>query len=280
MKAAQRGTSLLTRILHHPLSRGMEPDDPRATIIRRKIVAHKGFLRRLYREWYELLAAAVPPGAGAVLELGTGAGFLNEFIPELITSDVLALSGLSLVCDGQRMPFRDGSLKAILLVDVLHHLPRVREFFREATRCVRPGGAMLMIEPWVTSWSRFVYGHLHHEPFLPDAKDWEFPPSGPLSGANEALPWIVFHRDAERFRQEFPFWSVTNIRLFMPFSYLLSGGVSLRALAPGWAYHGIRRVERLLDPWLDWLALFALIVMERGHERPQSAGNAILASPP
>jgi len=29
-----------------------------------------------------------------------------------------------------------------------------------------------MIEPWVSTWSRPIYMRLHHEPFDPDAKDW------------------------------------------------------------------------------------------------------------
>src|SRR5262249_31802772 len=38
----------------------------------------------------------------------------------------------------------------------------------QATRCVRSGGVVAMIEPWVTPWSRFVYTRLHHEPFQPE----------------------------------------------------------------------------------------------------------------
>lgn len=263
MSDTARKTRLLQRLLVHPLARGVDPDDPRATVLRRTIVAQKTFLRRLYEEWYDMLTAAVPSGDGAVLELGTGAGFLNERMPELITSDVLRLPGLSLLLDGHRMPVRDAALRAVLMIDVLHHLPRVGDFCREAARCVRPGGVVVMIEPWVTAWSRFVYGHLHHEPFLPDADTWEFPSTGPLSAANEALPWIVFQRDRDRFRREFPEWTVKSVRLLMPFSYLISGGVSMRAFAPGAAYRVVRRIESLLDPWIHRLALFALIVLER-----------------
>jgi hypothetical protein len=56
-----------------------------------------------------------------------------------------------------------------------------------------------MIEPWVSTLSRPIYTRLHHEPFNPDAKDWSFPDTGPLSGANGALPWIIFQRDRHHF---------------------------------------------------------------------------------
>ena len=55
---------------------------------------------------------------------------------------------------------------------------------------------------WVTRWSRWIYGRFHHEPFDPQRADWEFPLSGPLSGANGALPWIIFQRDREQFERE------------------------------------------------------------------------------
>ena len=89
-----------------------------------------------------------------------------------------------------------------------------------------------MIEPWVSPWSRFIYSRFHHEPFRPETPDWEFPRGGPLSAANMALPWVMLVRDREMFDREFPQWRVRRIHPFMPFRYLLSGGVSMRSLAP------------------------------------------------
>jgi hypothetical protein len=120
-----------------------------------------------------------------------------------------------------------------------------------------------MIEPWVTPWSRLVYSTLHHEPFRPQASDWHFPPGGPLSGANGALPWIVFRRDRRRFETEFAVWQIETIRPFMPLAYLLSGGVSLRSLLPGFAFDLVRGLEAALTPFDDALAMFALIVLRR-----------------
>ncbi len=156
-----------------------------------------------------------------------------------------------------------GALRAIVLVDVLHHVPDCRSFLAEAARCVRPGGVIVAIEPWVTRWSRFVYGRLHHEPFDPERQDWTFPSSGPLSGANGALPWILLARDRERFEAEFPEWRIRAIRPTMPFSYLLSGGISFRASAPGSLYPAVRAAERLAAPWMDQLAMFAQLILGR-----------------
>jgi len=146
---------------------------------------------------------------------------------------------------------------------VLHHVPDVRAFFAEAARCVRPGGVMVMIEPWVTRWSRLIYTRLHHEPFWPQTPDWQFPARGPLSSANGALPWIVFERDRAQFEREFPQWRIETLKPIMPFRYLVSGGVSLRALMPGWTFGAWRGLEKLFEPWLKTWAMFAVIKLRR-----------------
>lgn len=250
---------LLTNLLAHPLTKGMCVDDPNTTILRRQIIRSKPFLRAIYREWYRLLLDALPE-EGPILEIGSGAGFFSEMSSRVITSEVLDLPGVDLLVDGRNFPFRNAALSGIAMTDVLHHIPDVRVFFAEATRCVRPGGGMVMVEPWRTPWSEWVYRNLHPEPFEPDA-GWLIPEAGPLSGANGALPWIVFDRDREEFERAYPWWSVKSITPLMPISYLLSGGVSLRSLMPGWTYGFWRKLEGKLNQ--DRWAMFALIELTR-----------------
>ena len=78
-------------------------------------------------------------------------------------------AGVDIVLDGLMLPLAGGVLRGIVMVDVLHHIPQPRRFFTEAARCVRPGGVIAMVEPWVTAWSKLIYGKLHHEPFRPEA---------------------------------------------------------------------------------------------------------------
>jgi SAM-dependent methyltransferase len=253
----------VTRRLAHPLTRGLALDDPLTTDLRKRIVREKPFLRRIYEEWYAAIVADVPDGAGEVLELGSGAGFLDEMIPSLISSEVFFVPGVRVVLDAAALPFGERQLKAVVMTDVLHHIPRVADFLEEAARCVRTHGVVSMVEPWVTGWSRFVYSALHHEPFRPDAVDWSFPSAGPLSGANGALPWILFERDRARFEREFPQWKIERVRPFMPFRYLISGGVSMRALAPAWSYRAFRALEAALRPAARATGMFAHVTLRR-----------------
>jgi SAM-dependent methyltransferase len=254
---------MLRGMLALPLTRGRDLDDPDTTVLRRQIIRGKPFLRRIYQEWYAMLADALPRPAdvpGRVLELGSGAGFFKELVPEVIASDIFHFPHLDVVLDGQRMPVADAALRAIVMTNVLHHVPDVRRFFAEATRCVRSGGVVALVEPWISPWSRFVYKKLHHEPCLPEAAQWSFPATGPLSAANEALPWIVFHRDAEVFQREFPQWRIEQVTPMMPLRYLISGGVSMRALAPAFSFPVLRAMERAVGPRA---AMFAHVRLRR-----------------
>ena len=253
----------LKRWLEHPLTRGLDLDDPRTTHLRRRILAEKRFLRRIYEEWYAALAASLPAGEGAVLELGSGAGFLADFVPGLVRSEIFYAPGIDVVLDGLALPFAAGSLRAVAMTNVLHHLPRPTRFFAEAARCVRPGGVIAMVEPWVTPWARWVYTRLHHEPFAPEAPGWEGPGGGPLTGANGALPWILFVRDRERFERELPTWRLRSVAPMMPLLYLVSGGISQRNLMPAASFPLWRGLERALSPWRERLAMFAHVVLER-----------------
>ena len=252
---------MLKVCLAHPLTRGLYINSPHTSHLRRRIIQEKGFLKKIYQEWFLEIASSLPDGEGPILEIGSGAGFMDEFIPGLIASDVFKCPGIQAVLDGSSLPFIPGSLRGIVMTNVLHHLPLSRKFFAEAARCVRPGGVISMIEPWCTPFSRLVYSKIHHEPFDPEMPEWEFPFDGPLSGANSASPWIIFQRDRRQFKQEFPEWRIQKIRPFMPFRYLLSGGVSLRSLMPGILFGVWRWLEEFLDPQA-W-GMFAYFVLTR-----------------
>ena len=254
---------MLRHLLAHPLVRGLDVNDPYAFYLRGRIISKKPFLRKIYKEWYLAIASCIPPGEGFTVEIGSGGGIIKEVLPEVITSDVFHCSNLDIVLDGSHMAFSDSALKAVVMTDVFHHIPQPGCFLNEAARCVRPGGVLVMIEPWVTTWSRFIYGRLHYEPFEPNTPHWEFPNTGPLSGGNSALPWIVFHRDRSRFDSEFPQWRVRFIKQGLPFRYILSGGVSLRALMPEWSERFWRSLEEAIDSLMPSLAMFAQIVLDR-----------------
>ncbi len=255
--------ALLRRLLAHPLTGPLRVDDPATTKLRKQIISSMPFLKAIYDEWYVMLARELPSGEGEILELGSGGGHSASVIPRLITSEAFPSPDVRIIVDAQRMPFASRSMRAIIMTNVIHHMPDVRRFFAEASRCLRSGGKIVMIEPWVTPWSRFVYAHLHPEPFHPEAGDWSFSSTGPLSGANSALPWIVFERDRGKFESGFPDLAIEKIHLFLPFRYLVCGGVGMRSLMPSFTYSAWANLEKMLKHKMSRLAMFALVSLRR-----------------
>jgi SAM-dependent methyltransferase len=257
-------TGRCLKLLEYPATASISLDSPETTIRRWEVIREKPPLRQIYHEWYTAVASSIPAGEKPALELGSGAGFMSTYVENLITSDILELPGVDRVMDAcAPLPFDDGSLRGIAMVNTLHHLPDVTVFLAEATRCLQSGGTISMIEPWNTRWSRFVYGKLHHEPFDPCVASWSFDSTGPLSSANGALPWIVFERDRARFRERFQDLGIQELRPIMPIRYLLSGGVSMRALLPDWSFGLVKAVEQASRPAMESLAMFAHVAVSR-----------------
>ena len=254
---------MINKIFKLPGLDNIDIDDPKTTILRKKIVHRKRFLYKLYLDFYlQMLAMAKELPKGPIIELGSGAGFIREIAPTVITSEVFLIPNLDLVFSGHNLPFRDKSVSCFLMLDVFHHIPKPIWFLQEAERCLRKGGKIVMIEPYNSIFARFFYQRFHHESFDPSA-GWEHQEQGPLSGANGALPWIIFIRDKQKFNQNLPNLQIKSIRPHTPFAYLLSGGVAFKSFLPGICFKPVRFCEKLLSPFNKHTALFATISLEK-----------------
>ncbi len=255
---------LLKSYLKNPLVLNQKIGLPETTILHSRIIQENRFLKQIYEDWYNSILTLLPQNiSGPILELGTGGGFLKKYIPNLITSEILKIPNIDIILDGQNLPFTNECLKGIVMTNVFHHIPRVNSFLKDAAYSVKPGGVIIMIEPWVTPWARLIYKHLHHEPFNQIAKEWKLPEGELGVRANMALPWIIFKRDRRKFEKKFPEWEIKNIKSHMPFRYLLSGGVSYKNFLPGNLYKMSREIEHMLLPWMKYLAMFSTIILLR-----------------
>lgn len=239
-------------------------DDPATTMLHAEIIWQKPFLRKLYTDFYRQFTTAVPDFENKVLvELGSGGGFIKKVIDNAITSDILKLPSVDKVFSAISMPFEQASVDAFFMIDVLHHITDPRGFFKEALRCLKVGGKIVMIEPANTCWSSFIYKNFHHELFDPQA-GWELTGrQGPLSQGNDALPWIIFTRDRKIFEREFPSLRIIGIRNHTPLRYLLSGGLSLRQLVPSFTYPLVKAMEYVLSSANNLLGMFQTIELQK-----------------
>ena len=228
-------------------------------------IRDKPALRAFYEEVYGKFVDCVArcPPTGTIVELGSGGGFLRDVLPEVVTSDLLPYPGIENVVDGTNMPFADGSLRAILMLNVFHHIPDCAAFLREASRCLAPGGRVFMVDQYPSWLSTPIYRWVHHEGFAPEAPEWQFESSGPLADANGALAWIVFERDRERFVREFPALELVRFEPHTPLRYWLSGGLKWWSLIPSFAVHAATRLDRALERVSPRLCSFVDVELRR-----------------
>ena len=240
-------------------------DVPSRTALHSEIIQKKAFLKALYTDFYKefLSASKEIDRPKLMVELGSGGGFIKEIIPGVVTSDILRLAGVDRCFSALNMPFENGSVDAFFMIDVLHHINDSRAFFKEANRCLKAGGRIVMVEPANTLWSRLVWSRFHHEDF--DVKGgWGFKEEGALTAANSAIPWIIFFRDRKIFEKEYPGLKIIKLRPHIPFRYLLSGGLSCRQLLPSFTYKWAANLELLLSPFNKFIGMFYTIELAKG----------------
>jgi SAM-dependent methyltransferase len=217
-----------------------------------QMMAAKPAVERCYRLWYRLLledldSVAPQYRSGAAVEIGSGSSFLHELRPGIITSDVVP-GAVDLVLDGRELPFATGSVRALFLTHVFHHIPDVERFLREADRVLTPTGVISIVDETHTRFAKFFFSSIHPEPYNDTATDWSFPPGHTMLDSNQALTWMVFFRDRAKFQKVAPNLTLERWRYLPWFSYLLSGGVNLRSLVPRPLAGVFAALDRALTP--------------------------------
>jgi SAM-dependent methyltransferase len=242
--------------------------DLRETLANReKLEANQNLL-----EWYRSLFLVQLDGARdlarkRVLEIGSGMSPIKRFHPGVMTSDVLQLSYLDHVFDCHAIDTFDGiadrSLDMIILTNVLHHLKAPVEFLRKAHAKMKPGGRIVAVEPYFSWLSWFIYKYLHYEPvdfsITAPALDER---SGPLSSANQALPYLVFFSDRgwDRELHSTYLFDVREADYFTGLSYFLTGGIHHRFPIPAGVYRGLHAIDLRLSRLFPrlWASFFIL----------------------
>ena len=130
--------------------------------------------RRLYPHVLaEVARATAGRPAPRLLDLGCGTGALAELALEGLPGAHLTCVDLSprmaeaararlggradvLLCDAERLPFRDGSFDAAWCKRLLHHYPDPERAAFQAWRVLAPGGALVVGDAWQPAPARAI----------------------------------------------------------------------------------------------------------------------------
>jgi SAM-dependent methyltransferase len=227
----------------------------------------KETLRLLYRDYHRRLIESCPDGR--ILDIGGGTAHIKDFSSDIISTDILWFPGIDVVADAHRLPFPDGFFSGVVMLDVLHHLERPIEFLREASRVLKPGGRLAMIEPAMTTVARQFYRRFHEEPVDMDADPFAAvtvnPDRDPFD-ANQAIPTLLFATPAARGRVEqvIPSLRVRSVTWLGLFAYPLSGGFQTWSLMPSALVRATLALEDKMPEIIrKQIAFRMMIVIER-----------------
>ncbi len=242
-----------------------ELDSPATNETNKEILNKNLILKSFYKDCYQIFKREIENyDQLKILEIGSGAGFIKKFIPNVITSEIIELEGVDLTINAERLPFGDKSLDVIILLNVIHHITNSEKFLEECHRVLKYDGQILLIEPANTWFSRIIYRNFHHEDFDENG-GWHLKKNGGrLSNANQAIPYIIFERDLKIFKEKFPGFSLIKKHKFKPIHYVLSGGFSYEPVFNNQLFLKIIKfIEFILYPFNNFLGLFMFIKIKK-----------------
>ena len=215
----------------------------------------------LYQEWYNLISKYLSVMDGINIELGCGASFINKTNKSIKKTDVFLNANTDFKLDAMEVGVKfEHKISNLILVNVFHHISNPELFLKSAEKSLLEGGRIIMIEPSNNFWSKLVYKFIGHEKFDTKQIDWDFASKDPLLDSNQALSWIIFERDFNKFKNSFPMFSIIKKKNMMPISYLISGGHSFNTRI-GKIIKVIRKMERFFFD--KHFGMFNLICIEK-----------------
>ena len=233
--------------------------------VNRNTWQNKAILRGIYTDYYARMLKLLKPGNS--LEIGAGSGHLHKSNLDITITDIQIAPWLNVTVDAQSLPFKDASFNNIIMLDALHHIENTTLFFLEATRVLKTGGRIIMLEPAITPISWLFYHFMHPEPvnmkqdpFTDVIKTANRSPYD----ANQALPTILFCLRRNDFSRKYPKLQLNKVQYLSLFAYPLSGGYRKWSLLPVTFLNPLLYIEdHLLKLVGRKMAFRLLILLER-----------------
>ncbi len=225
-----------------------------------RIWREKPILRAVYAQAFARIDRWIDPAIpGTIVEIGSGLGNFSEYRSGVVATDRFLQPWLNVALDGYVLPFRDGTLSHLILIDVFHHLAAPFRFFEEARRTLRPGGRVILYEPYVSVASVIPYGLLHAEGI-----NWRAEVNLPLSDGGYG--YYAAQGNATRFffqRSDWlEDWRIVDRQRFAAFAYMLSGGFSRAALYPRSLLPLLNRADELLSQFPRLFGARCMVLLE------------------
>jgi len=201
------------------------------------------------------------------IELGAGSGNFKEFMPQAVSSDIEKCDWLDMTFDAHQMPFENSTVSNLVMVDVLHHLAEPVKFLFEASRVLKKGGRVIMLEPFPSFFSLMIYKKFHPEPFIFETDYFSQKPNEEPKDpwdSNQAIPYLIFFKHFKKFNSVFgKDFKVIKKEKLSCILYPASGGFENKSMIPDFLIPAFQGLETLLTPLRPVMAFRCYIVLEK-----------------
>jgi len=165
------------------------------------------------------------------LEIGAGAGISKDFLEryKIQRTDFMGSEDNDIRgnVDAHALPYENDMFDGVLLFDALHHFARPMDAMNECLRVTKPGGKLLLIEPYVSVFSYPIYKLFHFEKtsWVYRFDDSVSAPSEPEHG-DQGISKAVLK--TMKYSKSHPLKEISgwNYTLITPFSFFLTGGAT------------------------------------------------------
>ena len=226
---------------------------------------NKPVLRKIYREFYLMIASYLKQDSKITVEIGSGIGNLKSVVANCVCTDMFNNPWLDQVENAYQLSFADSSVDNLVLFDVWHHLQYPGTVLDEFKRVLKPSGRVIIFEPDISLMGRIAYGLLHHEPLgLKDKIVWYKPEK-----LVDALGYYAAQANANRIfvgrdKKDLPHgWSILKVQRLASFAYVASGGYSKPQLYPSFLYPLLKSLDKVFSAWPNIFSVRLLVVLEK-----------------
>ena len=223
-------------------------------------------LRKFYTNLWEW--AIKECTSGPIVELGGGAGFIRDYYPDIISTDLLPFPESNLQCNATQLPFKENSVGCFIGIAFFHHCPNLRILFNEILAALKPGGCFVIIDPYISILSRWIFAlatdetvDLGESPLENDYDDDN--QINPLLDANVARATIVFIRQKKLYDALFPNLQVQSIEHINLFRHIAAGSCVQQFPCASFLYPPACIVDRLLQPVSLYTGMCMKVVLKK-----------------
>ena len=145
--------------------------------------------------------------------MGSGVGFIKQYDQSIITSDVVYNKFTDKIIDANNLPYGDNEIKSIIGIFCFHHFRDPLNFLVDIEKKLVNGGLCILVEPYYGPLASVIYKKVHESEYFDPNESFDHIVENKtaMEKANQALSYIYFIKNREKFNKMFP-----NFKLSTP----------------------------------------------------------------